>query len=233
MKRTVWITGASTGIGYALAQRFAAGGDTVIATSRSEEKLQQLKIKEPSVITEVCDLRNEDAVATKKKKIVNQFSTVDILINNAGVTYFKEFAETTIEEFDHVIDTNLKGTFLTTKAVLPAMLENQHGLIINILSFTVKSVYTKSSVYAASKAGVDAMMNVLRAEVRKNGIKVVNVYPGAVLTPIWHPKQQEKYGSQMLHPDTVANMIYTLSQQPEELLVEEIILRPQGGDLQV
>lgn len=235
--RIVWITGASSGIGAALAARFARMKDTVIATARSGEKLLALQksLNDDGILCEtaVCDVRDETSVANTAQNILDHYGAVDILINNAGVTYFKTFAETSTEEFDHVITTNLRGMFLVTKAVLPTMSTRKKGLIFNILSYTTKALYTKSSAYAASKAAAEAMMNVLRAETRREGIRIVNVYPGAVLTPIWHPRQQEKFGDQMLKPEYVADILYTLSVQPEELMVEEIVLRPQGGDLQV
>ena len=154
-----------------------------------------------------------------------------MLMNNAGVTYFKDFTETTIEEFDHIMKTNLRGTFLCTQAVLPAMIAQGSGFIMNILSFVTKQVYTKSAAYAASKAGTEAMMNVLRAEVRRHGIQIVNIYPGAVRTPIWPEEQRLEYADQMLDPQQAAEMLYQISLQPRSLMVEEVTFRPQGGDI--
>jgi short-subunit dehydrogenase len=105
--------------------------------------------------------------------------------------------------------------------------------VLNILSYVVKEVYTKSAAYSSSKAGTEAMMNVLRSEVRRQGIHIVNVYPGAVSTPIWRQSQREKFGNQMLTPEQVAEMLFQVSIQSPSLMVEEIVLRPQGGDLQV
>jgi sepiapterin reductase len=235
--RITWITGASTGIGRALAGVFISNGDTVIASARTESTLNDLcrEISAARGTCEIikCDVQSEVSVFEAVKKIVELYGRIDVLINNAGVTYFKDFIDTSIEEFDHVINTNLRGTFLTTKAVLPAMLQNQNGLVLNILSFVVKEVYTKSAAYSSSKAGTEAMMNVLRSEVRRKGINIVNVYPGAVSTPIWRQDQREKFGNQMLTPEQIAEMLYQVSIQPPSLMVEEIILRPQGGDLQV
>jgi NADP-dependent 3-hydroxy acid dehydrogenase YdfG len=180
-----------------------------------------------------CDLRNRDEVDKTAARILSDCGTLEILINNAGVTYFKDFEKTSVEEFDEVIETNLRGLFLTTRSVLGAMIGKGSGTIINILSYAGKSVYTGSSAYAASKAGAEALMNVLRAETRQRGIKIVNVHPGAVLTPIWHPKHQERYRHQMMKPEEVAAMIYEISCQPASMIVEEVILRPQGGDLRV
>jgi short-subunit dehydrogenase len=235
--RITWITGASTGIGRALAEVFTSRGDTVIASARTESKLNELyrQISSAHGTCEIikCDVQSDVSVFDAVKKILELHGHIDVLINNAGVTYFKDFMDTSIEEFDHVINTNLRGTFLTTKAVLSAMLQNQNGLVINILSYVVKEVYTKSAVYSSSKAGTEAIMNVLRSEVRRQGINIVNVYPGAVSTPIWRQDQREKFGNQMLTPEQVAEMLYQVSIQPPSLMVEEIILRPQGGDLQI
>ena len=235
--RVVWITGASSGIGKALVEAFALRGDTVIASARTESKLNELcrQISTARGTCEIitCDVQSEASVFEAVKNILELHGHIDVLVNNAGVTYFKDFMDTSIEEFDHVITTNLRVTFLTKKAVLPAMLQSQTGLVLNILSYVVKEVYTKSAVYSSSKAGVEAMMNVLRSEVRRQGINIVNVYPGAVSTPIWRQNQLEKFGNQMLKPEHVAEMLYQVSIQPPSLMVEEIILRPQGGDLQV
>ncbi len=233
--RIVWITGASTGIGSALTELFALQGDVVIASARSESRLNELRRRISAADRKcdiiVCDVQDVSSVSETTHQIMAKHSRIDILINNAGVTYFKDFMSTSVEEFDHVINTNLRGAFLTTKSILPAMLQNKNGLVINILSYAVKEVYTKSAVYTASKSGIEAMMNVLRAEVRQQGINIVNVYPGAVSTPIWRLEQRDKFANQMLPPTQVAEMLYQVSIQPPSLMVEEIILRPQGGDL--
>jgi short-subunit dehydrogenase len=235
--RVTWITGASTGIGRALAEVFTSRGDTVIASARTESKLNELSrhISASRGACEIitCDVQSKTSVFGTVKKISERHGPIDVLINNAGVTYFKNFSDTSIEEFDHIMNTNLRGTFLTTKAVLPAMLQNQNGLVLNILSYAVKEVYTKSAAYSSSKAGAEAMMNVLRSEVRRQGVNIVNVYPGAVSTPIWRQDQREKFGNQMLPPEHIAEMLYQVSIQPPSLMVEEIVLRPQGGDLQI
>jgi short-subunit dehydrogenase len=235
--RVTWITGASTGIGRALAITFASHGDIVIASARTEAKLNELQrqISNSDGVCDIipCDVQAEASVSETMRKILERRANIDVLINNAGVTYFKDFVDTSAEQFDHIIDTNLRGTFLVTKAAIPAMLQNGGGLVMNIVSYIVKEVYTKSAAYAASKAGIEAMMNVLRAEVRRQGINIINVYPGAVSTHIWRQQQLEKYGNQMLTPEQVADILYEISIQPPSLMVEEIILRPRGGDLQM
>ncbi len=235
--RIVWITGASSGIGGALAEEFASRGDSIAATARNLTNLKALQgqIEASSGTCRVfpCDISNADQVRATAESIGSSMGPIDILINNAGVTYFKDFAGTTIEQFDEIMATNLRGSFLTTRAALTDMLERGSGLIINVLSYAAKATYTGSSVYAASKAGVEAMMNVLRAETRNKGIKIVNVYPGAVFTPIWHPKHREKYGHQMMKPAEIAKVMFELSCQPPSMVIEDVVIRPQTGDLQV
>jgi short-subunit dehydrogenase len=106
-------------------------------------------------------------------------------------------------------------------------------MVINVLSYATKARYTKSSVYSASKAGAEAMMNSLREEVRDQGIKIVNVFPGATLTPMWHQKHQEWYGDQMMHPEDVAEAIYEVTLKPKSVMIEDLVIRPQIGDLRV
>jgi sepiapterin reductase len=231
----VWITGASSGIGRALAHEFVAHGSSVILSSRTESSLESFRkaadSQQGTVHFVPCDVRKELSVNAAAQKILETIGIPDVLVNNAGVTVFKTFAETTLTDFDDIIDTNLRGSFLTTKAVLNGMTGRGSGIIMNVVSFAAKTTYTDSSAYTASKSGLAAMMDGLRAEVREKGIKIVNVFPGAVLTPIWHPNVRAKHGSKMLTPEDAAKMIYSVFCQPAGMMVEEIVLRPQSGDI--
>jgi NADP-dependent 3-hydroxy acid dehydrogenase YdfG len=235
--RVVWITGASSGIGRSLAQEFVTKGDTVVATARTAAALQSFQDEFPSyrdrLLVHACDVREESQVQGACEEILSRFAAIDILINSAGVTYFKDFMSTSITEFDEVVATNLRGPFLTSKAVLPGMIERGRGTIMNIISYAGKVVYTGSSAYAASKAGAEALMNVIRAETRDKGIKIVNINPGAVLTPIWKPKHRERYGHRMMKPEEIARIVYEISCQPPSMMIEDVVIRPQGGDLKV
>lgn len=231
----VWITGASSGIGQALAREFVAHESVVILSSRNASSLsglgKEISSQGGTAHVVVCDVRSEDSVNAAVKKVRETIGVPDFLVNNAGVTVFKKFVDTSIAEFDDIISTNLRGPFLTTKAILGGMYERGSGVVLNIVSFAAKTTYTESSAYAASKAGLAAMMEGLRAEARDKGIKIVNVFPGAVLTPIWHPRVQAKHGTRMLTPDDAAKMIYAVSCQPPSVMVEELVIRPQAGDI--
>ncbi len=233
--RVVWITGASTGIGRSLSETFASRGDIVIASARDPIKLKdlQLSVKKKKGICEtlVCDVRKDEQVSKAVNRITKEHDQIDILINNAGVSSFRSFKNTSIKDFDNIIQTNLRGAFLVSKAVIPLMLKFKHGMLINVISYITKEVYPGSSAYSASKAGVEAMFNVLRAEVRKEGINVVNVFPGAVSTAMWDNQKLKEYGDQMLEAGQVSEMIYEISIQPPSLMVEEVILRPCIGDV--
>lgn len=236
-QRVVVVTGASSGIGRALAQAFAKAGDRVVACGRDRRRLDQLTDLLSATgfdcLSAAFDLRSEKQTTQAVRSILRRERKIDILVNNAGVTVFKTVAGTTTEEFDDIVDTGLRAPFLMAKAVLPHFMKRGGGMIINVLSYASKTTYTKSGVYSAAKAGAEALMNVLREEVRRSGISVVNVFPGAVETPMWSDAHRAKYRNHMMRPDVVAAAIVEASQKPEGTMVEELIIRPQVGDLRV
>lgn len=233
--KVVWITGASTGIGFELGKVFARGGYTVVATGRRKSRLvslvSEIRFAGHDAFAFVCDVRKERSVLSTKKKIIENCGTVDILVNNAGITSFKSFAEIKTQEFDDIISVNLRGSYLAAKAVLPVMLRKKNGIIVNILSVAAQKVFTHSSAYAASKAATRVMFNVLREEVRKYNIKVINILPGATDTPMWPAQMRQKYSKRMLEPRDVAEVVYQAVNQPKKVVPEEIIIRPVKGDI--
>lgn len=147
--RKIIITGASSGIGYSLSKVFSENGDHIIALARSETKLGNLK-REIEKNNGKCDIHQLDitdsnSIEQAVKAIIRNHKTIEVLINNAGVTSFKEFAKTTLREFDEVMGTNLRGTFLLTKLILKSMLRRREGLIMNILSYAAKTTFVSSS----------------------------------------------------------------------------------------
>lgn len=222
----VIITGAGQGIGRALALEFAARGHTVIGLSRRNPTGGSYTLIR-------CDVRKASDLKRALAKATSLAGPADILVNCAGVTVFKEFLQTSEREFDEIIRTNLYGTMLATKLVLPAMLRRRTGTIVNVISYAAKTVYTASSAYSASKAAVMAMMNSLREEVRGNGIRVVNVFPGAVETNMWPAPLKKRFGKVMMPPGKVASIICDAVLQSRGLAVEELVIRPQVGDLRV
>jgi 3-oxoacyl-[acyl-carrier protein] reductase len=234
-KQLVWVTGASRGIGAAIAHAFAAIGVHVIVSGRGVEALAavaaRIRTEGGSATVAAMDVTSAKSVQAASKKIQAKFGPVNVLVNNAGVTSFKKFAQTTLGEFDEILDTNLRGYFLCTQAVLPSMLAAKKGYVINIHSVSAETIFQNSSVYSASKAGSLAMMRCLRAEVRKQGVRVIDVLPGAVETTMWSQGNRDKFGERMMQPDDIADVVVSLYCQPERITTDEIIVRPIEGDL--
>ncbi|MCB0753743.1 MAG: SDR family NAD(P)-dependent oxidoreductase, partial [Ignavibacteriae bacterium] len=157
--------------------------------------------------------------------------SITCLINNAGITSFKPFKDNTNEEIESIIDTNLKGSIYSVKTVLPEMIVRKSGLIINILSVAANTVFTNSSIYAASKAGLAAFSKVLREELREYNIPVINIYPGATSTEIWPEKTIEKFSHRMMNSTKLADLIFDIYKNSTNLSPEEIVVRPITGDL--
>jgi 3-oxoacyl-[acyl-carrier protein] reductase len=229
----IWITGASSGIGKSLAIEFANSGYHVYATARRKEKLEVLQnaIQTGAVINSYpLDISTRENVFSFVDKTFG-VEGIDCLINNAGITSFKKVEHNLLEDIESIIHTNLLGSIYTIKAVLPFMIKRNKGTIVNILSVVTEKIFHQSGAYSASKAGLKAFSQVLREEVRKYNIRVINVYPAATDTEIWSPEVSSKYGFRMMNPDNVASMILSIYKQEGNIVTEEIVLRPIEGDL--
>jgi NADP-dependent 3-hydroxy acid dehydrogenase YdfG len=184
--KTALITGASSGIGMATAKIFARNGINLILCGRRQERLDTLK----NELNSLCnihilnfDVRSKKDVFLKIKSLPKVFSTIDILINNAGNAHgLDKIQEGNLEDWDAMIDINVKGLLYVSKAVLPTMLLSQSGHIINIGSTAGKEVYPKGNVYCASKYAVDAINQGMRIDLNGKGIKVGAINPGMVAT---------------------------------------------------
>ncbi len=234
-QKVVWITGASTGIGFELGKAFAKAGFIIIASARRKSRLvslvSEIRFAGHEAHAFVCDVTSERSIQSTRKKILEKCKTIDVLVNNAGVTVFKSFIDTKTFDYDAVLDTNLRGSFLTSKAVLPLMMKKKKGHIINIVSMAARAVFTESGVYSASKAGLVALSNVLREEVRKYNIKITNVLPGAVDTAMWSPAMRQKHSKRMMTSKEIADIVVQITNQPKKVVIEDIMIRPVKGDL--
>ena len=232
----IWITGASSGIGLALARSFANRGSTVIISSRSKEKLIEAVRtigSDKKVFLFPCDVSNPEQVHTVYEKILRSNIAINVLINNAGCYHSGPFLNFPLDKFDESFATNVRGVFLCTQAVLPEMVKSGFGIIVNILSVVATKTFVNASVYSATKSAVLAMSKSLREELRDKNIKVINVYPGATATNIWNPRIIEKYGERMMKPDEIAEAILcnVESTLRNGVMIEELVIRPQYGDL--
>jgi 3-oxoacyl-[acyl-carrier protein] reductase len=233
-KPGIWITGASSGIGRAAAIEFAKTGAKVFISGRRAAELERIntEINSDKLSVEVfpCNVASHTNVDQTVKKI-SANSKIDCLINNAGITSFKLAEENSINEINDIINTNLLGSIYTIKAVLPQMVSKGGGTIINILSVVTKKTFTKSSIYTASKMGLLGYTNSLREEVRKHNIKVINVIPGATSTPIWSKEIRNQHSERMMTSEDIARVLVWAFLQKENLVTEELVLRPIEGDL--
>jgi NADP-dependent 3-hydroxy acid dehydrogenase YdfG len=235
----VWITGASSGIGRALAGRFLATGAAVAISARDTERLEasagQLRAEHPGAEARLlavrCDVSHEDQVLAAAAVITADFGRVDVLVNNAGTSVFKPFMQSSAADFDALCSVNLRGPFLCTQAVLPGMVERGAGIVVMINSITARQVFADSSVYSATKAGLRALADCLRHEVRRQGVRVISVYPGATSTAIWPARVREKYEEKMLRPEDVAEAIVQACAAPAAVHIEDLVLQPIGGPL--
>src|SRR4030067_3661268 len=225
-KSGIWITGASSGIGKAAAEEFAKIGCKVFVSARRAFELERINksLKKDKLELDIypCNVASSANVDQTAKKILSSHK-IDCLINNAGITSFKLAQENSINEIDDIINTNLLGSIYTIKAVLPKMIEQGGGTIINILSIVTKKVFTHSSAYAASKNGLMAYTNVLREEVRKHKIKVVNIIPGATITPMWPQDVRKESSERMMEAEGIARLLVWIFLQKENMISEEIV----------
>lgn len=235
LQKAVWITGTSSGIGKELTLEFARKDETVIATSRRvnliENYKKELGEKESNVIPVELDISDLKSIESFHKKFSKEFF-IAALINNAGVTSFKSAKEDSLEEIKRIIEVNLLGAIYSIKKVLPKMIEMNCGTIINILSVVTHKIFLGSSAYSASKAGLLAYTNSLREEIRENNIRIINIIPGATKTPIWNSSVLEKKSHRMMSPEDIAKLVYYVYSIKSNLVTEEIVIRPIQGDLE-
>lgn len=178
-----------------------------------------------------CDVSSWDSVQQAYERGVKQCGAIDILINNAGVGVFAPLVEMSHEEFGRTLDTNLRGAWHCIKVALPAMLQRKTGVIVNINSIAATTTFTGATAYAASKAGLLALSRSLRQEVRSEGVKVIDVLPGATETDIWAESARAQFSERMMQADDIAEAVVAALQLNPRVMPEEITLRPQLGDL--
>jgi NAD(P)-dependent dehydrogenase (short-subunit alcohol dehydrogenase family) len=232
--KTALITGASRGIGLAIAHALASEGCHLAITGRKLEPLRkagrELTQHGIQVLAKICDVRDPVAVRALATSVRKQFRRVDILINNAGIGQpSATVAKLPYNVWKNVIDTNITGTFLITREILPLM--RRGGAIVNNLSIAATQVFANSSAYNASKHGALGLTNTLREELRDEGIRVIALLPGATDTEIWNTLWPDAPREKMMSPDTVARALVSVLLLPEKSTVEELRILPTSGAL--
>ena len=237
MKRIALITGATSGIGEACARRFAQGGFNLILTGRNSEKLQQIKAAAQKEGAEVLllqyDVRDRDACAQAVASLKDGWQHIDVLINNAGLALGleKEY-EGNLDDWETMIDTNIKGLLTMTRLIVPDMVARNHGHVINIGSVAGDAAYAGGGVYCATKAAVKAITDGLRIDVAESAVRVTNVKPGLVETNFsvtrFHgdAKRAEGVyqGIQPLTGDDIADVAFYAASAPEHVQIAEVLV---------
>ncbi len=232
--RTALITGATRGIGLAIARALAAEHCNLILTGRDHSALHRIGKKLGSakinLLAHPCDIRDPQSVDELFRAIRTKFKRLDILINNAGIAHANLAIEKLpLQLWRDVIDTNLTGTFLVTQAALALMARG--GTIVNNLSVAATQVFPGSAAYAASKHGALALTNTLREELRPRGIRVIALRPGATNTDIWNTFWPDAPRKKMMSPTTVATAVIDALKLPANATVENLELMPTAGIL--
>lgn len=236
MNKTILITGATSGIGKATAIHFAALGARLILCGRRQERLNQLKDELPTVVhTLNFDVRDKASVFKAIDSLPESFKNIDVLLNNAGNAHgLHDVIEANLDDWDTMIDGNVKGVLYVTKAILPCMTERKSGHIINVGSIAGLEVYPKGNVYCASKAALNAFTQGLRIDLNPLGIRVGAVHPGLVETEFSEVRfkgdinRAKSVYSQLeaLQAEDIANTIAFMVHAPKHVTIADITVLP-------
>jgi NADP-dependent 3-hydroxy acid dehydrogenase YdfG len=238
MTKTILITGATAGFGKATAEHFAAAGWNCIITGRRQDRLTELagtlQNKYPVQIHTLCfDVQNREAVFAAINSLPAEWHSIDVLLNNAGLALGRDsFELANLDDWDTMLDTNVKGLMYVTKAVLPFMIAKKNGHIINIGSTAGKEVYKDGNGYCASKHAVDAISKAMRIDLLPHQIKVTAIHPGAAETEFSlvrfkgdDQKANAVYdGYKALEAKDIAAIIYYASTLPAHVCINDLVV---------
>ena len=238
MQQTALITGATSGIGKATALLFAKNNINLIICGRRAEKLKELQ-HQLSTLTKVhtlqFDVRYKDEVQKAICSLPDDFKHVDILINNAGNAHgLSSIQEGSIDDWDAMIDGNVKGLLYVSKAIIPQMVDRNNGFILNIGSIASKEVYPNGNVYCASKFAVDALNKGMRIDLNKHNVRVSAIHPGLVETEFSDVRfkgdldraKTVYQGYKALQPEDIADIIYFVINRPYHVNIEDLVVYP-------
>lgn len=240
MNKTVLVTGATSGFGKAIAKKFAAQQDNVIATGRRKNLLDELvnEIQQQYNVKALglnFDVRDKNEVNNQMKNLPKEWQSIDILVNNAGLALGKDFfEEADMDDWETMIDTNVKGLLYMSRAVIPYMVKKGQGHIINIGSVAGKDVYDKGNVYCATKHAVDSISRSMRIELLRHKIKVTAIHPGAAETEfsIVRFKGDENAAKQVyvgyypLTAEDIADTTYYCTTLPAHVCINDLTITP-------
>ena len=237
MNKIVLITGATSGIGLACAKKFAENGDKLILTGRKEQRLAEinnsLKEKNVKVLTLAFDVRDREAAIQSFNNLPEEWKEIDVLVNNAGLALGLEPEyEGSLEDWETMIDTNIKGLLTMTRLVVPGMVKRNRGHIINVGSIAGDAAYAGGNVYCATKAAVKAITDGLRIDVAHTAIRVTNLKPGLVETNFSNTRfhgdtdraAKVYEGIKPLIGDDIADVAVYAANAPEHVQIAEVTI---------
>ena len=238
--KTILITGATSGIGLAAAKKLANDENQLILCGRRQQKLDEIS-KDLSAITNVLSLCFDVSDKNEVNKILGnlpeKFSSIDILINNAGNAHgLDTIQEGSLDDWDNMIDSNVKGLLYVSRVVMPKMIEKQSGHIINIGSLAGREVYEKGNIYCATKHAVNAISKAMRIDLNKTGIKVSEINPGLVETDFSNVRfkgdnelaEKVYQGYKALEAKDIADIIEFVINRPNHVNIADILVLPQA-----
>jgi NADP-dependent 3-hydroxy acid dehydrogenase YdfG len=232
--KTAIVSGASKGIGRAIAFVLAKEGYHVVLLARSEPELKKLeaeiKANNGSASYLVSDIGQGSTFETTIDTYLRDLSTIDVLVNNAGIGIFQPIEQFGVKEFEQIFNTNVKGAFILTKAVIPFMKAQKSGLIVNIASDVSKRTFEHGSVYAASKYAQHALAETAKRELKGHNIRVSTIYPGIVDTHFGGGNPETDERKDWLKPKDIADAFQYILKAPKHILIDEIELHPLVQD---
>ena len=240
MDLTVFITGATSGIGKATAEFLAKHSYRLILCGRNQDRLKELKqtlSKQTAITTLQFDVRDKEAVFSAIESLPENFRDIDVLINNAGNAHgMSSIQDGDINDWDAMLDINVKGLLYVSRAILPKMIKKNTGFIVNIGSTAGKEVYPKGNVYCASKSAVEAINKGMRMDLNQYNIRVSAIHPGLVETAFSDVRfkgdteraRKVYQGYKALQPEDIAEIIHFVITRPYHINIEDLVVFPSA-----